>query len=65
MKPAKPYRACSCRDPQTGRLLGKACPDLGSKKKHGAWYARYEAPRDAEARRRRPRIGPYATEREC
>jgi len=65
MKPAKPYRACSCRDPQTGRLLGKACPDLGSRKGHGGWYARYEAPRDADGRRRRPRIGPYATEREC
>ena len=65
MKPAKPYRACSCRDPETGRLLGKACPDLRSKKGHGGWYARYEAPRDAEARRRRPRIGPYRTESEC
>lgn len=65
MKPTKPYRACSCRDPGTGRLLGNACADLGTKKGHGGWYARYEAPRGADGRRRRPRIGPYRTEREC
>ncbi len=60
----KPYRACSCRDPQSKRLLGKKCPDLG-KKGHGAWYVRYEAPRTAEGKPRQPRIGPYSTEREC
>lgn len=64
MKPPKPYRACSCRDPQTGRLLGKSCPDLG-RKGHGGWYARYEAPRSVDGPRRRPRLGPYPTEREC
>ncbi len=26
----KPYRACSCRDPETGRLLGKQCPKFKS-----------------------------------
>ncbi|MBL1120529.1 site-specific integrase [Streptomyces sp. 110] len=60
----KPYRACSCRDPRSKRLLGKKCPDLG-KKGHGGWYARYEAPRNADGKRRQPRIGPYSTEREC
>ncbi|WP_435601260.1 tyrosine-type recombinase/integrase [Streptomyces sp. C10-9-1] len=60
----KPYKACSCRDPQTKKLLGKKCPQLG-KKGHGAWYARYEAPPSAEGKRRQPRIGPYDTEREC
>ncbi|MFE7837439.1 tyrosine-type recombinase/integrase [Streptomyces sp. NPDC057474] len=60
----KPYKACSCRDPQTKRLLGKKCPDLG-KKGHGGWYARYEAPPSAEGKRRQPRIGPFDTEREC
>ena len=64
MKPPKPYRACSCRDPQTGLLLGRSCPDLG-RKGHGGWYARYEAPRSTDGPRRRPRIGPFATEREC
>lgn len=60
----KPYKACSCRDPQTKRLLGTKCPDL-SRKGHGAWYARYEAPKSAEGKRRQPRVGPFDTEREC
>jgi integrase len=59
-----PYRACSCRDPQTGRLLGKACPEL-ARRGHGAWYARHEAPRGADQHRRRPRIGPCRTKDEC
>lgn len=58
------YKACSCRDPQTGRLLGKRCPNLG-KRHHGKWYGRYEAPKTAEGKRRQPRIGPYDTEAEC
>jgi len=60
----KPYRECSCRDPQTGRRLGKSCPQLGQKG-HGAWYARYEAPRSPDGRRRQPRIGPYRSEKAC
>ena len=64
MKPPRPYRACSCRDAETGRLLGNACPNRG-RKGHGAWYVRYEAPRGADGRRRRIRLGPYAAEREC
>ncbi|EGE43207.1 tyrosine-type recombinase/integrase [Streptomyces sp. SID4928] len=60
----KPYRACSCRDPQTKKLLGKKCPDL-AKKGHGGWYARYEAPRSANGKRRQPRVGPFSTETEC
>lgn len=60
----KPYKACSCRDPETKRLLGKQCPNI-SKKGHGGWYARYEAPKSADGKRRQPRIGPYDTEKEC
>ncbi|MFE5872134.1 tyrosine-type recombinase/integrase [Streptomyces roseifaciens] len=60
----KPYKACSCRDPETKRLLGKKCPSL-PKKGHGGYYARYEAPRTADGKRRQPRIGPFDTEREC
>jgi integrase len=60
----KPYKACSCRDPETKRLLGKKCPNLG-KKGHGGWYVRYEAPKSADGKRRQPRIGPFDTEREC
>ena len=29
------------------------------------WYARYEAPRGPDGKRRQPRIGPYRTKREC
>jgi integrase len=67
----KPYRACNCREPATigpdgrkwpGKLLGKACPRLGQKG-HGAWYVRYEAPADADGKRRQPRLGPFATEK--
>jgi integrase len=64
VKLPEPYRACSCRDPQTGRLLGKTCQEL-ARRGHGAWYARYEAPRSADQRRRRPRIGPFRTKDEC
>ncbi|MCK9894735.1 site-specific integrase [Frankia sp. AgB32] len=59
-----PHRKCSCRDPQTKRLLGKKCPDL-AKKGHGAWHARYEAPPGPDGKRRQPWIGPYKTEKEC
>ena len=64
MKLPEPYRACSCRDPGTGRLLGKSCPEL-ERPGHGSWYARYEAPRTASQRRRQPRIGPYRTKKAC
>ncbi|WP_018655903.1 site-specific integrase [Actinomadura flavalba] len=59
----KPYKACSCRD-EFGKLLGKHCPDL-TKRRHGKWYARYEAPKTADGKRRQPRIGPFDTEKEC
>lgn len=64
MKPPKPHRECRCHDPATGRLLGPACPKAGQKG-HGAWYVRYEAPRGPDERRRRPRLGPFPTEREA
>jgi integrase len=63
VKLPEPYRACSCRD-ETGRLLGKSCPEL-KRRGHGAWYARYEAPRGTDQRRRRPRLGPFRTKDEC
>ncbi len=65
MKLPEPYRACSCRDAETGRLLGRACTELTRTRTHGGWYARYEAPRAADGRRRRPRIGPYPTRKAC
>ncbi len=59
----KPYRACNCRGPD-GKLLGKRCPKLGTKG-HGAWFARFEAPPGADGKRRQPRLGPFATEKEA
>jgi Phage integrase, N-terminal SAM-like domain len=73
MKMPEPYRACWCRAPAItgpdgkrvkGRLLGKSCPMLRDSK-HGSWYARYEAPADAEGRRQQIRIGPWATRGEA
>ncbi len=70
----KPFRACSCRgEPVTGpdgkrrpgKLLGARCPRLKADSRHGKWYARYEAPADADGKRRQPRIGPFGTEREA
>ena len=64
MKLPEPFRKCSCREPGTGRLLGKSCPGL-ERSGHGGWYARYEVPRSADQRRRRLRIGPYPTKKAC
>lgn len=70
---SRPYRNCNCRAPATtgpdgkrqpGKLLGSRCPDLG-KKGHGAWFVRFEAPADADGKRRQPRLGPFVTEREA
>ena len=70
----KAFRTCSCRAPTTagpdgrkkpGKLLGAKCPRLKTDSRHGAWYARYEAPADDDGKRRQPRIGPYPTERQA
>ncbi len=61
----KAYRDCFCRNPQTGRPFGQGkCPEL-SKRTHGKWYARYEAPNASAGKRSQPRVGPYDTEREA
>ncbi|MBL7490573.1 tyrosine-type recombinase/integrase [Frankia sp. AgB1.9] len=57
----KPFKQCWCRDPATGRLLRRRCPEL-EKKAHGKWYVRVEAP-GADGKRRRPLLGPYDTEK--
>lgn len=58
------YKACSCRDPETKRLLGKKCTQLASSE-HGKWYARYERQPFPDGTRRQPRIGPFDTAAEC
>ncbi|MGW4822506.1 hypothetical protein ACWEP4_26820 [Streptomyces sp. NPDC004227] len=60
----RPYRACSCRDSETKRLLGKGCPLLADSG-HGKWYARYDRGATPDGARRQPRIGPFGTEAEC
>lgn len=51
-------KQCNCRD-EKGRKLGKNCPLL-SRRDHGAWWVRYEAPPGPDGKRRRPWAGPYA-----
>jgi integrase len=71
---AKPYRACNCRAPSTagqdgkrqpGKLLGKRCPRLKTDSRHGAWWVRYEAPADADGKRRQVRLGPFGKEKQA
>ena len=55
------YLRCHCRDPETGRSLGRTCPKLKAKGHAAGWFFRYEAPRDANGKRRRPEMGPFPT----
>lgn len=55
------YRACWCRDPETGKPYRSRCPKLKSKT-HGKWYARYDA---ATEKRRQPVLGPFDTKKEA
>ena len=52
MRGSEPYRQCWCRDPATGKPLRAKCPKLKNKK-HGKWYARYDAG-GTEGKRRQP-----------
>jgi len=55
------YQRCHCRDPKTRRSLGRKCPKLKSKGHAAGWFFRYDAPRDANGKRRRPEMGPFPT----
>jgi integrase len=62
---ASVYKVCHCRDEKTKKLLGSNCPLL-SKRTHGAWWGRYEAPPGRNGNtRRRPRSGPYETKKKA
>ena len=63
MRGSEPYRQCWCRDPATGNPLRAKCPKLKNKK-HGKWYARYDAG-GTEGKRRQPVVGPFDTKKEC
>ncbi|KAB2344918.1 tyrosine-type recombinase/integrase [Actinomadura rudentiformis] len=56
----KPFKECSCRNPETGNRLYKQCPKLKNKG-HGKWYARYSAPTLPGEKRRQPKLGPFDT----
>lgn len=45
------HRRCYCRDPKTGKPLGKKCPKLASRK-HGSYSIRQELPPDENGTRR-------------
>jgi integrase len=61
MSNGSPFKRCGCRDPETRRKYPEGkCPDL-EKRDHGAWWARYSAPRDPNGKRRQPRLGPFRT----
>ena len=62
MRGSEPYRQCWCRDPATGKPLRANCPKLKNKK-HGKWYARYDAG-GTEGKRRQPVVGPFDTKKE-
>lgn len=57
------YRRCYCRD-ENGRVLGKSCPQLSSRR-HGVWAVRQELPpREDGSRRSFSRSG-YATAKDA
>jgi integrase len=57
------FKRCGCRD-ENGRQLGARCPKL-TRKGHGAWWGRYDAPRAADGRRRQEKLGPFPTKAEA
>ena len=54
------FKRCGCRDPRTGRQLGRRCPHL-RERGHGSWYLAVELSAAPDGRRRRVRLGGYAT----
>ena len=57
------YPRCFCRDPETRKPLGRKCPRLRSKGHAAGWFFRYDAPRSPDGGRRRPEVGPFATQK--
>jgi hypothetical protein len=54
------HRRCYCRDPKTGRPLGKKCPQLPSRK-HGSYSIRQELPPREDGTRRSFNRAGYGT----
>lgn len=58
------YKRCHCTDPVTKKEFGKSCPKL-ARSDHGAWWFRHDIPPGPNGQRRRPNVGPFATESEA
>src|SRR5258708_229411 len=54
------FRRCGCRDQQTGKQLGRACPKL-TQRRHGTWGWRQEIPADEGGKRRTLRRSGFDT----
>jgi integrase len=59
------FKRCGCRDPKTGRQLGRSCPQLRRadgawSRQHGQWHWQFELPASAAGGRRPVRHGAYA-----
>ncbi len=62
------FKRCGCRNPQTRRPLGNACPKLRRPNgtwsaEHGQWHYQIELPRTPKGRRQLRRGG-FASQRE-
>jgi integrase len=60
------FKACRCRDPETGKTLGNTCPRLRRANEswnpeHGVWAYQYELPKTAHGQRRQLRYSGYTT----
>jgi integrase len=62
MRGGKPFRQCTCRNPETGKRYGSKCPKLSSRT-HGTWWYRFEAPTVSGEKRRQPVVGPFPTKK--
>ena len=58
------YHRCYCRDAETGKPLGKACPKAGSRK-HGSYSIRQELPNAEDGTRRSFNRAGYETLKEA
>lgn len=54
------FKRCGCRNRETGRPVGTACPEV-AREGHGSWYYRLEVTPWPDGRRRQLRRGGFAT----
>lgn len=54
------FRRCACRNPETGKQYGQACPKF-RQKRHGLWALRQELPPREDGTRRTFRRGGYTS----